>query len=59
MARGIHRKVTFEDRFYRKWCKGKRNHNSSWAKDKRRNSRIFRARDKEELEKEIEEAYED
>ena len=53
MSRGIHRKLTFEDRFYRHWCCGKINHNSAWSKDKRRNRKLYRLRLKEELRQEL------
>ena len=50
--RGIHRKATFEDRFYRHWTCGKKNHNSGWSKDKKRVRRNFRLFLKYELRKE-------
>ena len=55
MSRGIHRKLTFEDRFYRKYCCGKINHSSNWAKDKRLNRKLYRLRLKRLLRREIEE----
>lgn len=53
MQRGTHRKATYEDRFYRHWCCGKRNHNSGWSKDKHRNRKKFRRYVKEETKNEI------
>ena len=40
--RGVHRKATFEDRFYRHWCCGKYNHPEGWAKDKHMNRKALR-----------------
>ena len=34
MARGIHRKATYEDRYYRRNTCGKLNHPQGWHKDK-------------------------
>ena len=55
MKSNIHKKMTFEDRFYRNYCCGKQNHNSGWSKDKHRNRKLFRLKEKEELRKELEE----
>lgn len=59
MSRISNKKATFEDRFYRKYCCGKINHNNGWAKDKWRNRKAYRRFLKEELDKEIEEIQED
>ena len=50
--RGVHRKATFEDRFYRKWCCGKENHPENWAKDKQANRKGLRRWLKKEQRKE-------
>ena len=60
MKNNRHKKVTFEDKFYRFFCCGKVNHEKNWAKDKHINRKLCRTRSKRELEKEIEDAlYED
>lgn len=51
--RNIHRKATFEDRFYRRYCCGKKNHNSNWSKDKQRNRKGLRRYLKKLLRKEV------
>ena len=58
MSRGIHRKASFEDRFYRKYCCGKENHPSGWKKDKIFGRKKFRRFLKGELENELEEVCE-
>ena len=55
MARGIHRKATYEDRFYRKYCCGKINHPSGWNKDKHIGRKGLRRFLKKDLEERIEE----
>ena len=59
MSRGIHRKASFEDRFYRKYCCGKINHPHGWHKDKIFCRRELRRFLKDELEKEINEESEE
>ena len=59
MARGIHRKATYEDRFYRKYCCGKINHPHGWHKDKINCRKGLRRFLKAELEEMIEEREED
>lgn len=59
MKNNRHKKVTFEDKFYRFFCRGKINHEKTWAKDKRTNSKLCRTRSKRELEKEIEDALDE
>jgi hypothetical protein len=59
MARGIHRKATYEDRYYRRNTCGKINHPQGWHKDKiicRKGLRRFL---KAELEERIEEEYDE
>ena len=59
MARGIHRKATFEDRYYRRKTCGKLNHPQGWHKDKiicRKGLRRFL---KAELKERIEEEYDE
>ena len=58
MARGIHRKASFEDRFYRNYCCGKINHPHEWHKDKIRCRKLLRRFLKGELENELEEICE-
>ena len=53
MARGIHRKASYEDRF--KYCCGKYNHPHGWHKDKISCRRMLRRFLKGELENELEE----
>jgi hypothetical protein len=55
MARGIHRKATFEDRFYRNYCCGKTNHPNGWHKDKKIGRKGLRRSLKKDLEERIEE----
>lgn len=55
MQRGMYKKATYEDKFYRYYCCGKENHNSSWANDKRRNRKLFRTLLKRLLRKELKE----
>ena len=55
MSRGIHRKASYEDRFYRKYCCGKINHPHGWHKDKINCRRTLRRFLKGELENELEE----
>lgn len=50
--RGVHRKATFEDRFYRNWCCGKVNHPENWSKDKHMNRKALRRWLKNEQRKE-------
>jgi hypothetical protein len=50
--RGVHRKATFEDRFYRHWCCGKVNHPENWSKDKHMNRKALRRWLKNEQRKE-------
>lgn len=62
--RNIDKKASFEDRFYRNYVKGKHNHPSGWAKDKKRNRKHTRNYLKKllnntELEIEEEEDYEE
>lgn len=59
MKNNRHKKVTFEDKFYRFFCCGKVNHEKNWAKDKRINRKLCRTRNKRELEKEIEDALDE
>ena len=59
MARGIHRKATYEDRFQRKYCCGKINHPHGWHKDKILCRKGLRRFLKDELEKEINEEREE
>lgn len=47
------KKMTFEDKFYRKFVCGKENHPGGWHKDKIRNRKKFRRLMKKELEKEL------
>ena len=56
MKNNRHKKLTFEDKFYRFYCCGKENHNKNWSKDKHINRKLCRTRNKRELEKEIEDA---
>lgn len=44
MKSNIHKKMTFEDKFYRNYCCGKINHNSSWSKEKRITRKLFRTK---------------
>ena len=55
MSRGIHRKASYEDRFYRKYCCGKINHPHGWYKDKINCRKTLRRFLKGELENELEE----
>lgn len=47
-----HKKMTFEDRFIKKWCCSYKNHPEGWAWWKRKNRRDFRHMMKRELLKE-------
>jgi hypothetical protein len=49
------RKLSFLDRFYKKYCYGAKNHTSSWKKDKHIASRSVRNRLKNDLKAESEE----
>ncbi len=53
MQRGIFRKLSFEDRFDRKYACWVKNNPKAWSDDKRRNRRESRRKLKKELEAEL------
>lgn len=59
MARGIHRKATYEDRYYRRNTCGKLNHPQGWHKDKILCRKGLRRFLKAELEERIKEEYDE
>lgn len=50
------KKMIFQDNFIKNWCCSSTNHPEGWSWYKRKNRKLFRIKDKEILEKEIEEA---
>ena len=59
MLRGVFRRLSFEDRFDRKYASWVKNNPKAWAGDKRRNKKISRRRLKRELKEEIREVVDD
>lgn len=49
-----HKKISFLDRFYKKYCCGAKNHPSSWKRDKHKASKSVRQRLKNDLKAESE-----
>ena len=52
MKGNIHKKATFEDKFARKYACWVKNNRKAWRFWKRRNCKLFRKMQKEEIEKE-------
>ncbi len=52
MKGNIHKKATFEDKFDRKYACWVKNNRKAWRFWKRRNRKLFRKIQKEEIEKE-------
>ena len=59
MLRGVFRRLSFEDRFDRKYASWVRNNSKKWAYDKRKNVRESRRKLKKELKEEIREVVDD
>ena len=57
MKSNIHKKMTFEDKFDRKYACWVKNNRKAWLFWKRRNRRLFRKKMKDEVSKNEENTY--
>jgi len=53
------KKEVFQDNFIKHWCCSAVNHPEGWSWWKKRNRKIFRLKDKQKLQKELERMDED